>query len=109
MAGDKNNITAAIYLGLDVQVRRPCTYYALDQDLRYVTSGVLEGSSEDTIRQSLRALAEKLLAEYPGGLVAGIDAPGCRCLPPGNGIGGENAGWPAAGVNGATVGTVRLP
>jgi hypothetical protein len=63
------------FLGVDVQIRRPCTYYVLDQDLDYVTSGFLGGSDIEEISQNLRSLAKFLLDQGVGGLAVGIDAP----------------------------------
>ncbi len=67
--------SAIFHLGIDVQIRRPCTYYTLDQDLNYVASGILAGSDSGEISQGLRSLAELLLERGPGGLAVGIDAP----------------------------------
>jgi hypothetical protein len=70
-----NKSKYSIFLGVDVQIRRPCTYYALDQDLGYVNSGNLDGNNINEIGQGLLSLVESLLAQSPGGLAVGIDAP----------------------------------
>ena len=72
---EKGSSAQGVFLGVDVQIRRPCTYYALDQDLSYVDSGLLEGRDTAEVGQSLRTLAETLLDAHPGGLSVGIDAP----------------------------------
>jgi hypothetical protein len=63
------------FLGIDVQFRRPCTYYVLDQDLGFVTSGNLDGKNLENISQNLYSLAISLVDKHPGGLAVGIDAP----------------------------------
>lgn len=68
------------YLGVDVQIKRPCTFYVLDQDLAYVTSGLLGGADPDAITQLLFSLVMHLQAQGPGGVAVGIDAPR-RALP----------------------------
>lgn len=62
-------------LGVDVQIKRPCTYYVLDQNLNFVTSGLLGGSEIDEISKNLHSLALSLLDQQPGWLAVGIDAP----------------------------------
>jgi len=62
-------------LGLDVQIRRPCTYYVLDQDLNYVASGNLAAGSIEEAAQSLRALVRSLQEQGAGKMAVGIDAP----------------------------------
>lgn len=64
-----------VFLGVDVQIRRPCTYYVLDQDLAYVTSGVLRGPDIDVTSQHLRALVHDLSEKESGRVAVGIDAP----------------------------------
>ncbi len=64
-----------VFLGLDVQIRRPCTYYALDQDLAYVDSGVLPGNTIEAISQALVLLVESLASRASGKVAVGIDAP----------------------------------
>jgi hypothetical protein len=72
---DKTPKQKSIFLGIDVQIRRPCTYYALDQDLNYVTSGSLAGSDRGEISQGLRSLVLSLSDQVAGGVTVGIDAP----------------------------------
>ena len=63
------------FLGVDVQVRRPCTFYVLDQDLGYVASGLLQGEKWDDICNNLRSLVVSLQAQGMGSVAVGIDAP----------------------------------
>lgn len=67
---DSFGIGKMIYLGVDVQVKHPCTYYVLDQNLKYVTSGCLSGADPETISQHLRSVALSLLREQPGKVAA---------------------------------------
>jgi len=64
-----------IFLGVDVQIKRPCTYYVLDQDLNYVTSGNLQGDTIDETSQQLRTLVHDLSKKQSGSVAVGIDAP----------------------------------
>ena len=70
------------FLGIDVQIRRPCTYYALDRDLNYIDSGLLEGETIEAISQGLCALVQNLSGQVPGGVAVGIDAPRIGLLAP---------------------------
>ena len=63
------------FLGVDVQDKRPCTYYVLGQDLNYVTSGLLGGKAIGEISQDLRSLVVSMLELPSGGVAVGIDAP----------------------------------
>ena len=74
---DSDNVSmkVSVFLGIDVQIRRPCTYYALDQDLTYVDSGLLEGETIESISQGLRALVQNLSGQAAGLAAVGIDAP----------------------------------
>jgi hypothetical protein len=63
------------YLGVDVQIRRPCTYYLLDQHLGYLDSGNLAGSTMDETSQHLCALVLSLQAHGAREMAVGIDAP----------------------------------
>ena len=85
MDGTEKNIKSSKYfyaLGVDVQFMRPCTYYVLDQDLNFVTSGILQGSSIDEISQNMIRLVKSLLDQRPGELAVGIDAPRMGLLAP---------------------------
>jgi len=65
----------SVFLGLDVQFRRPCTYYALDQQLAYVDSGLLEGDTIESISQGLQLLIQELSRQQDAKVGVGIDAP----------------------------------
>jgi hypothetical protein len=69
----KSNV--AYFFGVDIQVKRPCTFYVLDQRLNYVTSGLIPGEDINEISHNLRSLAFSLLDQHPGGVALGIDAP----------------------------------
>ena len=64
-----------LYLGVDVQIRRPCTTYVLDQNLNYVESGLLDGGDIGATCKNLRTLVDSLGDQYGKGLAVGIDAP----------------------------------
>lgn len=64
-----------LYLGVDVQIRRPCTYYVLDQNLDHVTSGHLGGGDIPETSENMQALAVSLGDQHSEGLAVGIDAP----------------------------------
>jgi hypothetical protein len=72
---NKDLTQVSFFLGLDVQIQRPCTYYALDRDLAYVDSGLLEGETIDSISQGLRFLLQNLSGWGFGDIAIGIDAP----------------------------------
>lgn len=64
-----------LFIGLDVQVRRPCSYYLLDKELEYVDSGWLAGSQPDEICHSLEEIISGLEITGQGQIAIGIDAP----------------------------------
>lgn len=63
------------FIGMDVQVRRPCTYYVIDQDLNFVASGCLGGDDIPAICQNLSRLVSQLKRGQSYDLTIGIDAP----------------------------------
>ncbi len=69
------NAAGALYLGLDVQIKRPCPYFMLTADLEYAGSGWLAGETPQEISFSLRALVDSLAERTIGRVGIGIDAP----------------------------------
>lgn len=62
-----------VYVGIDVQVQRPCAMVALDHDLRMIDSVWLEGAS---FSETLENLCGRLARWGVGDRVTiGIDAP----------------------------------
>ena len=64
-----------LYLGIDVQVKRGCSYYLVNSELEYIDSGWLDGPDQGDICQQLRALIAKHLTHPEMEIAVGIDAP----------------------------------
>ncbi len=62
-------------LGVDVQIKRPCTYYLLNSDLDYVTSGLLVGREPEAVCKNLQMVLSPYLERDIDSLSVGIDAP----------------------------------
>jgi hypothetical protein len=69
------NQPVGLYLGLDVQMKRACSYFVLDTNLGYVDSGWLPISSSKAICNKLGAIVSDLLNVGRGDIAIGIDAP----------------------------------
>jgi predicted nuclease with RNAse H fold len=71
-----NNLTLPTrFIGIDVQIQRPCAYFVLNEDLTEVESGWLDGEDTAAACRSLRKLVERQRSEGECGAAVGIDAP----------------------------------
>jgi predicted nuclease with RNAse H fold len=59
------------FAGIDVQIKRGCSYYIIDENKKYLTSGWIK----ENIPQSFRDLFFKISDNNPNELAIGIDAP----------------------------------
>lgn len=64
-----------LFLGLDVQVKRACSYFVLNTGLEYVDSGWLTGNKYNEICLSLKEIVDVLEKIGDGKVAIGIDAP----------------------------------
>ena len=63
------------FIGVDVQMKRRCSYLVLDEDCRQLDSGWLEGEDNTAICQNLKELVNKHRRDGGGEVAIGIDAP----------------------------------
>ena len=64
-----------LFLGIDIQTKRGCTYYIVNSELNYVGSGWLIGHNHDQVCRQLAKLVTQLLTEPNLKIAVGIDAP----------------------------------
>lgn len=64
-----------LFIGIDVQIKRGCSYFILNQDLEYVDSGWLKiGSNQEVCSDLLKTIGLLEVNRYEN-LAIGIDAP----------------------------------
>ncbi len=63
-----------LYMGIDVQVNRGCSYFVFDQDLAYIDSGWVQGEDFDETAALFKALVETLNPDGAKKVAVGIDA-----------------------------------
>jgi len=63
------------FIGIDVQLKRPCSYFIFDEALNEVKSGWLDNEDIPAASQSLQALAARQREESGSDPAIGIDAP----------------------------------
>ena len=73
MSPTSHDFDERFYVGIDVQMQRPCALVALDQHLRMVESSWLEGTSSVGISDMVCRKLDRL--GPPEGIIIGIDAP----------------------------------
>jgi len=76
----KHNID--LYLGIDVQTKRGCSYYIVNSGLEYVDSGWLMGHNHDQVCRQLVELKTQLLVNLNLKIAVGIDAPRMGLITP---------------------------
>ncbi|HSW55469.1 MAG TPA: hypothetical protein VLH59_10280 [Ignavibacteriaceae bacterium] len=59
------------FAGIDVQIKRGCSYYIIDENKQYVASGWVK----EKVSQSFRELFLKISNDNPNEIAIGIDAP----------------------------------
>ncbi len=62
-------------MGIDVQLRRNCSYAILSRDRSLVASGWLDGQTNDERAARIRSLVEEVARGNPGCIAIGIDSP----------------------------------
>ena len=72
----------ALYLGIDVQVKRYCSFFVLNKNLEQVDSGWLEGNNSIEICKRLTKLVIELEQMGEGAVAIGIDAPRTALIAP---------------------------
>lgn len=60
-----------LFSGIDIQINRGCSYYVIDQNKNYVTSGWIK----ESIPQSFKDLFNEISGDTPNEIAIGIDAP----------------------------------
>ena len=65
----------ARFIGVDVQLQRPCAFFVLDKNMTEVESGWLDNESIPAACRSLQALAARHHAQSGRSPAVGIDAP----------------------------------
>jgi hypothetical protein len=68
-------MTIELYFGLDVQIRRNCSYFILNPQLECVDSGWLSGEAHNDICKDLFAVLKRLEKSGFNEIAFGIDAP----------------------------------
>ena len=63
------------YVGLDVQIKRACSYFVLDPQLECVDTGWLTGNTFAEIRKNFSDVLKRFEEMGSGKLAVGIDAP----------------------------------
>ena len=67
--------TFGLFLGVDVQVKRACSFFVLDESLDCVDSGWLTGGNSNEICWNLKEIVSDLEKTGQGKIAIGIDAP----------------------------------
>jgi hypothetical protein len=70
-----DDIDIGLFMGIDVQVKRACSYFVLDAELESIETGWLSGERSQDISENLLEIVSRFRKMGKGKIAIGIDAP----------------------------------